>query len=94
MLQLVALAFAANAKTTVVNNRQLTEAEAASVVTIKQNAMAAGEQVSPLTQTVDPDTGYITGVSYYSNIATANAYVAAYLSFDPAPISAVATALV
>ena len=93
MSQLVALAFEANAKSTVVNNRQLTEAESASLITIKKNAMAAGEQVSPNTVTVDPDTGYITGVSYYSNIATANAFVTAYLSFDPAPISAVATAV-
>jgi hypothetical protein len=93
MSQLVALAFEANAKTTVVINRPLTEAEGASLVAIKENAMAAGEQVSPLTQTVDIDTGYITGVSYYSNIATANAYVTAYLAFVPAPISAVAVAV-
>ena len=93
MSQLVALAFEANAKTTVVNNRQLTEAESASLVTIKKNAMAAGEQVSPNTTTIDPDTGYITNTSYYSNIVTANAYVTAYLAFVPAPISAVATAV-
>ena len=93
MSQLVAQAFAANAKTTVVINRPLTEAEGASLVTIKEDAMAAGEQVSPLTQTVDIDTGYITGVSYYSNIATANTIVSAYLAFDPAPISAVAVAV-
>ena len=90
MSQLVALAFEANAKSTVVINRQLTEAESASLVTIKKNAMAAGEQVSPNTTTVDPETGNITNTSYYSNIATANAFVTAYLSFDPAPISAVA----
>jgi len=90
MSQLVALAFEANAKSTVVINRQLTEAESASIITIKENAMAAGEQVSPNTTTVDPETGNITNTSYYSNIATANAFVAAYLSFDPAPISAVA----
>ena len=93
MSQLVALAFEANAKSTVVMNRQYTEAESASIVTIKQNAIAAGEQISPNTASLDPETGNITNISYYSNIATANAVVSACLAFTPAPISAVAVAV-
>jgi hypothetical protein len=93
MTQLAAMAFDANAKSTVVMNRQLTEAESSSIVTIKQNAISAGEQVSLNTTTTDPETGDMTNTSYYSNITTANAVVAAYLAFVPAPISAVATAI-
>jgi hypothetical protein len=90
MSQLVALAFEANAKSTVVMNRSLTESEVTSILQIKQNAITAGGQVSPLVTTTDAETGEVTSVTYYDTIATANAVVSAYLAFDPAPISAVA----
>ena len=93
MSQLVALAFEANAKSTVVMNRSLTEAEVSAILLIKQNAIAAGGQVSPNIATTDAETGDITSVTYYNTIATANSVVAAYLGFSPAPISAVATAV-
>jgi len=91
MSLLATQSFVANAKSTVVMDRPFTEDELTSVSIIKQNAIAAGEQASAYTQTIDA--GTYTSVSYYSNIATANAVVAAYLAFVPAPISAVAEAV-
>jgi hypothetical protein len=93
MSQLVALAFEANAKSTVVMNRSLTESEINSLLQIKQNAITAGGQVSPNITTTDSETGDVTSVAYYDTIATANSVVAAYLAFTPAPISAVASAV-
>jgi len=93
MSQIVSQAFIANAKATVVMNRSLTEDESASIVAIKENAIVAGKQVSPYTQTVDPENNNVTRVTYFSEIATANAVVTAYLAFVPAPISAVAEAV-
>jgi hypothetical protein len=93
MSQLVALAFEANAKSTVVMNRSLTEAEISAILLIKQNAITAGGQVSPNIATANAETGDITSIAYYDTIATANAIVSAYLGFTPAPISAVATAV-
>ena len=86
-------AFVANAKSIVVMNRLFTEAENAEIVTIKGNAIAAGEWVSNNSTSTDPGTGNTTYTGYYSNIATANAVVAAYLAFDPAPVSATASAV-
>ena len=92
MSQLVALAFEANAKSTVVLNRSLTESEINSLLQITQTAIAAGGQVSPIITSTDAETGDITSVTYFDNITTANAVVSAYLGFTPAPISAVASA--
>jgi hypothetical protein len=86
MSVLIAQAFVANAISTVVFDRPITETEFLTLKAIKQNAIDAGEQVSPGTTTTD-DAGIITRVSYFSNIATANAYSAANLAFVPAPIS-------
>jgi hypothetical protein len=93
MSQLVALAFEANAKSTVVMNRSLTQAEVSAILLIKQNAITAGGQVSPNITTTDAETGNFISVAYFDTIATANTIVSAYLAFDPAPISAVAVAV-
>jgi hypothetical protein len=93
MSQPVAQAFLANAKTTVVTDRPLTEAESASLTTVKQNAIDVGEQVSPNIAITDPGSGNVTNISYFSNIATANTYLAAYQAFVPPPLSAVVIAV-
>ena len=93
MSQFVAQAFLATAEATIVYSGSLSSEQLATLGTIRQTAVANGEQTSVISSSFDDDSGNRTYISYYSNSATATAIVNAANAFTPAPVSATVTAL-
>ena len=71
--------FIANAKTSVVYGRKLTADESAQLNAVKITALTAGRQLS------SPQDAEDTRITFWADIADANAYAAVANGFSPAP---------
>ena len=85
-------AFIANAKSTVIFGRSLTDAETAALNAEKVSLVESGAVFSQTTENVtDPTT--LTVVSYWGNITQAQEYIAIINGFTPAVTSASVVAI-
>ena len=93
MTQLATQTFVANTKVVIVTAQALTTEQTNTLGTIRRDAVVAGEMVSPLVETINPETSAVTYTSFYNNSATGTAVVNAANAFTPAPTSATVVAV-